>query len=95
MSSWIFTQLATQQSVRSTGSKIYPPLSHFEHLISRLKTPALAPSPTLILRPYGCYNNASLWCHFISTPLFLTQTSRVWKNKALNLISLILNSCNV
>ncbi len=63
--------------------QIYPP-SSFDHLVILIKTTVLAHSPTLILRPPGLFNKVSPWHHFIITALFLTQTSRVWKNEALS-----------
>ncbi len=68
----LFTHLATLQSVRSTGSKSLHPLPSFDCLASQFKTPVLAPSHTLILRPPSLCNKVSLWQHFISPPLFLT-----------------------
>jgi len=43
----------------------------------------------------GLYNKVPLWHHFISTPLFLSQTPRVCYKKAVSLAFLILDSHNV
>ncbi len=105
---WQTHQYSTWQDIYSFGNpaisqehwlQIYSPLSSFDHLVSWLKTTVLAPSPTLTWRPPGLYNKASLWRQLILTPLFLTQTSRVWKEPSFELgifyTRCIVNNVNV
>jgi hypothetical protein len=71
--------------------KIYPPLSHFDHLVLWLKTTALAPSPILFRDPLI----STTKLHFIFTSLFVLQILRVWKSQSLSLTLWILHICNI
>jgi len=71
--------------------KIYPPLSHFDHLVLWLKTTALAPSPIL----FRDQLISTTKLHFIFTSLFVLQIFRVWKSQSLSLTLWILHICNI
>ncbi len=80
----IFSHLAILQSAMSTCSKSLHPLHFFDHLVLKLKTPALAPSLAPIWRQ-------NLVCatkrHFGANFIVRSQTSRVWIKQALSLVS--------